>query len=204
MAITPEEKDQLLDRYVAGHPMGADEDALVRQLLNTDPAFRDEYHLRQTLLEAGIQQRRAAWEARQNRRPLPVERPVFPMRWAAAASVVLLLGLGMRWWVRTTGTGPLTGQAPLFEQRDTQLGLAGSDSAAVGTVTWVVTRADRNEYEFSQPDTLRIFSTTPGQWKNQTWRITRLSEVRYQLRVGRETYRLEQGRSLHLPLEPGR
>lgn len=202
--MTSEEKDELLDRYVAGQPMSVDEEARINQLLDTDPGFRTEYRLRQELFEAGKRERRVAWEARQRVQPRPVERTVFPMRWAAAASVVLLLSLGLLWWTRTTNSQPriLMDQAPLFEQRDTQLGLAGSDSSAVGTITWVVTEADEDQYEFSQPDTLRIFSTDPDQWKDQTWRIIRLSEVRYQLRVGSKTYPLEQGRNLRLPLEP--
>lgn len=203
--MTPEEKDQLLDRYVAGHPMSTDEETGVQKLLRTDPDFRTEYRLRQTLLEAGIRQRRAAWEARQRTQPAPARPAAFPMRWAAAACVLLLLGLGLVWWTQQPrDPEPLMGSTALFRSNDTQLGLAGNDSSAVGRVAWVVTKGSENSYEFSQLDTLRIFATDPGQWADQTWRLMSLSEVRYRLKVGNRTYLLEQGRSVRLPLRPER
>lgn len=200
--MTSEEKDNLLDRYVTGQPMSVEEEDQVNKWLDTDTDFRLAYRLQQQLFDAGRRQRRSEWNIRQQTRPIPAPKTAFPMRWAAAASVVLLLGIGLVWWVRSSNTDQmLVGQADLFEQRDTQLGLAPNDSA-VGKVEWSVTKASRNEYEFRQVDTLRLFSTQPAEWNGQTLQIIRLSEVRYQLRVGNKTYLLEQGRNLRLPLEP--
>ncbi|MBO0950913.1 hypothetical protein [Fibrella forsythiae] len=199
--MTSDEKDNLLDRYVSGQPMSADEEAQVDQLVTTDPDFKIDYILRRELFETGKRERRAAWEAGSQVRSLPVKRTMFPMRWIAAASVILLLGIGLVWWIRPFDDDqPFSGQALLFEQQGTQLGLAGQDSLAVGTVAWVVTKAPDNAYEFSQLDTLRIFTTSPDLWKDQDWQLTSLSEVRYRLRVGNRTYALEQGRSIRLPL----
>lgn len=199
--MNSEEKDNLLDRYITGQPMSADEETQVNKLLDTDADFRAEYWSRQDLFDAGRRERRAAWEARPHMH-LPTERKVFPMRWAAAASVVLVLGLGLLWFQQPDRNGPLTGNAPLFNQQDVQIGLAGNDSSAAGTVVWIVTKSPENQYEFSQLDTLRIFATDPGQWRGKTWRLTSLSEVRYQLQVDNKTYLLEQGRTMRLPLEP--
>ncbi|GAB4015111.1 hypothetical protein GCM10028808_39570 [Spirosoma migulaei] len=199
-----EEKDELLDRYAAGHPLNADEEAQVELLLKTDPEFREGYRLRQALFEAGIQQRRVAWEAWQQIHPVPLapKTMAFPMSWVAAASVALLLGIGLIWWQRTPRTADLiTGQAAVFEPQDSQLGLTPSDSVSTYT-TWIVTKAENIGYEFAQPDTLHIFSPNPDQWRGKTLQLVRLSEVRYRLRVDRETYLLQQGRTLRLPLEP--
>lgn len=201
--MNSDEKDSLLDRYVSGQPMGADEETQVNRLLATDADFRAEYRFRQELFDAGRRERQAAWDARPRVQPT-LERTTFPMSWAAAASVVLVLGLGLFWWLRQTDNQPLTGKVPLFEQTDTQLGLTGSDSLAVGMITWTLTKANANEYEFGQPDVLHLFSTSPKAWKDKTWRMTRLSEVRYRLQVGSQIYLLEQGRDMHLPLEPGK
>lgn len=200
--MTAEEKDNLLDRYVAGHPMNDAEEATVRHLLTSDPGFRTEYQLRQELYAFGQRERRAAWEARLAEHPIPVERRVFPMRWAAAASVALLIGIGLIWQLQSSTDQVFTGQAAVFEQRGNQLNLAGSDSAAVGSIAWVVTKSETNQYEFGQADTLRVFATDPSQWENQAWQLIRLSEVRYRLRVGTKTYPLKQGRTVHLPLVP--
>ncbi|RYC70050.1 hypothetical protein [Spirosoma sordidisoli] len=203
--MTPEEKESLLDRYVTGYPMSTDEEMVVQQLLRTDRSFREEYSLRQTLLEAGIQQRRAAWASRQRNRVVTDRQTAFPMSWVAAASVLLLLGIGLIWRPWQPGSGdPTNGDATLYRLGNNQLGLAGNDTLAVGTIHWEIIQAPENSYDFSQLDTLRIFAVDPDQWKKYPLRLTSLSEIRYQLEVGNRTYMLEQGRSIRLPLTPVR
>ncbi len=207
-----EHQAELLDRYLSDDELSPADAQTVQNWLRSDESFREAYRLRSLLGEAARRQRRADWQDRLGTYGTPARaerevRPLWPLRWAAAASVLIgLVALG--WWALQPGpaSGVLfTEKGPVYEQLDSQgfalpPGLGPVDLTYLVATTVPGLRAPA--YEFARPDTLHLF-LPPGASTDsyRPWRLLRRSETEYLLLTPTDTFRLEQGRSLRQPLK---
>lgn len=200
-----EDKDELLDRYMAGEPITDEQKKQVEQWLHADPVLRGKARLLLQVYDWGRQKRQAVWTG-----PSPVVtlNPVArPFAWAAAASVALIAGFGL-WWYNQTDTRvansePMAQKVAVYEKREGQLGFAKGGLPADSTLlipdqSHIVSQP---EYRFATYDTLQI--RIPASGTSQHWHLVRLNEVDFQLVGDSITYPLELGRQLWLPLKRG-
>lgn len=193
-------ENELLDRYLAGESITDEQKKQVEQWLHQEPSLRNKARLLLQMHDWGRYQRQTAWVNRPQIRPL-----ARPFAWAAAASVVLIAGIGVWWYNQSSDSRPLTGdrtiiqKVPVYEKRDVQLGFAKSGRPADSTVLVQnqVLQA-YPEYRFANYDTLQI--RVSAKMANQQWYIVRVNEVDYRLASDSVVYPLELGRQLWLPM----
>lgn len=222
-------KQQLLRQYVE-HTLRGDDLAEFKRLAQTDLEFRREAELERRISQAIQQGQRERLRQTLDRfhAEMPAEEPQsgrvisffgrpVPMQWAAAAAVVLVLGLGMliqqlnkpsdtQLAQQPKDTLPkVVGQRVLIEQQETTptYGLAGADSVQTSTTPVVLytSPTDRPQYSFAD-DTLRLYGTF--QPKALTLLIHRPDNARetYQLRANGVLYTLDRLATKPTPLRP--
>ena len=110
---------EIIENYLTGQ-LSADERTQFEATLRTDPAVADTlafYALAKHTAKADARAQRQAEFATLHRSP--VQSPwAAPMRWAAAASVVLLVGLGWYFQGSTNGSGDATQLADAYITRN--------------------------------------------------------------------------------------
>lgn len=210
------DKNEYLDRYLAGEPMSDEQRECVKQWLRQDPELRSKARFLLQMHDHGRHRRRKAL-------PDMVASVLLarPFTWAAAASVGLAISVGV-WWYnqpsRITPTATSQKQPPsvtptphnqfglhkvaVYEQRGDDLGFAKSDQPADSTFLLSLSTDARHspEYQFAHYDTLRIRMSADMLAKQ--WHLVSVNGFDYQLVSDDSvTYPLELGRELWLPLK---
>lgn len=198
-----EDKNEFLDRYLAGEPMTGEQKKQVEQWLRHDSDLRNRADLLIHMHDWGRYQRQTAWTNRPQVRLL-----ARPFAWAAAASMALIAGIGVWWYNQASDIRPVAGnqtiiqKVPVYENRDLQLGFAKSGHPADSTFLMQnqIRIGQSPEYWFASYDTLQVRMS--AKMATQQWYIVRVNEVDYQLASDSVAYPLQLGRHLWLPLIP--